>query len=249
MGLYITTYFGYGQCFISEFIVLAFIETARLDTTSFSNFSWSGNEVFWSVNYIRQVCKLKLVLKVLDNVFLDRFLLVAFVKYILWQICSHCIQNCTFLILCRECGNFCSLKKIFSESSYIYVLFYPKTSNFHNSGIIGRRRCLTPQWKTYLMFCRFFYNMHSFKWHDISLKCLFTITPKGQFLRFKPSVWNISMSETGRNCNSLFKLVDNNWVVIMEQKRRMEYNWACTIQSSHGFNRFQDFLGWRKISF
>ena len=29
-----------------------------------------------------------------------------------------------------------------------------------------------------------------------------------------------SISETGRNYNSLFKLADNNWVIIMEQKRR-----------------------------
>ena len=109
--------------------------------------------------------------------------------------------------------------------------------------------CLTPLWKIFLMFCRLFYNIDSFKWQDIGLKCLFTITPKGQSLRFKASIWNIPISETGSNCNSLFKLVDNNWVIIMEQKRRMEYNWACTVQSIQGFNRFQNFLGWRKISF
>ena len=40
LGLYITAYFGHGQCFIWEFLVLAFRETARLNTT-FSNFSWS----------------------------------------------------------------------------------------------------------------------------------------------------------------------------------------------------------------
>ena len=36
LGLYIITYFGHGQCFISEFLVLAFIKTelktGRLNT-------------------------------------------------------------------------------------------------------------------------------------------------------------------------------------------------------------------------
>ena len=44
---------------------------------------------FWSVNYICQVYKLKLILdmsKILDNIYIDRFLLVAFVKYTLLQI-------------------------------------------------------------------------------------------------------------------------------------------------------------------
>ena len=126
LGLYITTYFGHGQCFILKFLVLAFIETARLSTTSFSNFSWSGNYIFWSVNYICQVCKLKLVLKVLDNVFTDRFLLVAFVKYILSQIYSHCIQDCTFLILYIDCGNFYFLRKIFSNSPSTYAFLIQK---------------------------------------------------------------------------------------------------------------------------
>ena len=34
--------------------------------------------------------------KILDNMYIDRSLLVAFVKYILSQIYSHCIRNCTF---------------------------------------------------------------------------------------------------------------------------------------------------------
>ena len=37
-GRHITTYFGYGQCFIWEILVLAVMETARPKNTSFSNF-------------------------------------------------------------------------------------------------------------------------------------------------------------------------------------------------------------------
>ena len=37
--LYITTYFAHGQCFIWEFLVLEFIENARLNTTSLYNFN------------------------------------------------------------------------------------------------------------------------------------------------------------------------------------------------------------------
>ena len=44
LGFFITTYFGPGQCFIWEFLVFAFIETTRLNTTSYSNFSRSWND-------------------------------------------------------------------------------------------------------------------------------------------------------------------------------------------------------------
>ena len=144
LGLYITTYFGHGQCFILKFLVLAFIETARLSTTSFSNFSWSGNYIFWSVNYICQVCKLKLDLKVLDNIFIDRFLLVAFVKYILSQIYSHCIQNCTFFdTLYRLWKLLFSKENIFKVSFYL-CFFYPKTSNSITQEWMVIECCLTP---------------------------------------------------------------------------------------------------------
>ena len=38
--------------------------------------------------------------------------------------------------------------------------------------------------------------------------------------KFKASILNFPISETGRNYDSLFKLADNNWVIVMEQKRR-----------------------------
>ena len=129
------------------------------------------------------------------------------------------------------------------------MLFYQKTSNFHNSGVIGRRMLSDPSVNDILMFCRLVYNIHLFRWPDIGLKCLIIITPNGQSLKFKANVWNIPISETGRNCNLLFKPVDSNWVVVMEQKRKMEFSWACTFQASQGFNSFQGFLGWKKIIF
>ena len=42
--LYMTTNLWYGKCFVWDFLVLAFMKTAGLNTTYFSNFSWSGNE-------------------------------------------------------------------------------------------------------------------------------------------------------------------------------------------------------------
>ena len=123
---------------------MAFIETARLSTTSFSNFSWSGNYVFWSVNYICQICKLKLVLKVLDNIVIDRFLLLAFVKYILSQIYSHCIQSCTFFdTLYRLWKLSFSKENIFKVSFYL-CFFYPKTSNSITQEWLVVECCLAP---------------------------------------------------------------------------------------------------------
>ena len=87
LGLYITAYSGHGQCFTWEVLVLTFIETARLDTTFFSNFSWSGNDTILVCKlYMSSLSVKTFILEVLDNIFIDRFLLVVFVKYILLQI-------------------------------------------------------------------------------------------------------------------------------------------------------------------
>ena len=64
----------------------------------------------------------------------------------------------------------------------------------------------------------------SLKWPASGLKCLVTSTPKGQPLKIRSKVWNIPISESGRNYYSLFKLNDSNWVIIMEQKRNIEYS-------------------------
>ena len=54
-------YFGRGQYFLWEFSVLAFIEAARLNTTSFRTFSWSINDTVLVCKLLCQVCKLILL--------------------------------------------------------------------------------------------------------------------------------------------------------------------------------------------
>ena len=129
-----------------------------------------------------------------------------------------------------DCGNFCFLKKICSKSSYI-CLFYPKSSNFHNSGKIGRRKPSDPLMKNIFNVLSIgLQYAFSLKWPDFDLKCLVKITQKGQSLKFKAIIWKIPISETIRNCNSLFKLVDGNWGIIMEQKRNTEYSWHVHLE-------------------
>ena len=176
----------------------------------------------------------------LGNVYIDTFQHVAFVKCILSQISSHCIQNCTFWYFMEIVETFVFLKKIFLHLCF----FCPKTSNFHNPGMIGcRKLCDSSTNNIFNVLSIGLQYTLSFKWTDFGLKCLVTITSNGQSLKFKASVWNIPNSETGQNCNSLFKLVDSYWVVITAQKRKMEYSWACTFWASQSFSRFQEFLG------
>ena len=132
---------------------------------------------------------------------------------------------------------------------FLYLCFFcPKTSNFHSPGMIGHRKLCDSSVNIIfdVLSIGLQYTL-SFKWTDFGLKCLVTITSKGQSLKFNASVWNIPNSETGQNCNSFFKLDDSNWVVIIEQKRKMEYSWTCTFRASQDFSRFQGFLGWSKM--
>ena len=123
------------------------------------------------------------------------------------------------------------------QSFLIFMFFYSKTSNFHNSEMIGRRKlCESTINSIFNVLLTGLQYTLSFKWTDFGLKCLVTITPKCQSLKFKTSAWNIPISVTGRNCNSLFKLVNSNWVVNMEQKRKMEYSWARTFRASQGLS-------------
>ena len=153
--------------------------------------------------------------EIFDNIYIDRFLLVASVKYTLSQFILFVAGF--FFILCGDCGNLFFLKKVFSKSSYI-CFFYPKASNFHNSGLVGRRQLPDPLMNnTFDVLSISLQYVLSFKWPNFGLKCLVTIAPKGQSLKFKTSVWKFPISETGRNSNSLFKLFDKNSAVIMEQ--------------------------------
>ena len=91
LWFYLTTYFGHGQCFVWEFLILAFVECASLTTASFGNFSWFGNDKFWSANYICQICKSKLFrhARILNKIYFGSVLLVSFAKYVSLQIYSQ----------------------------------------------------------------------------------------------------------------------------------------------------------------
>ena len=131
------------------------------------------------------------------------------------------------------------------QSLFIFMFFYLKTSNFRNSGMIGRKKPSDPSMNNVFNVLSIgLQYTFSFKWPDFGLKCLVTVTPEGQSLKFKASVRNIPISETSRNCNSLFKVADGNWVVIMEQKRRWSTVGYVLFKVSQGFSRFQGFLGW-----
>ena len=84
LALYITAFFGHGQCFTREFLVLAFIETARLNTTSSCNLSWSGNDTILVCKLYMSNLQVKTLIldmsEILNNIYIDRFLLVAFVN-------------------------------------------------------------------------------------------------------------------------------------------------------------------------
>ena len=105
--------------------------------------------------------------------YIDRSPLVALVKYILSEIC-----NAVFL------------KEIFLKSSEIYF-FYPKTSNFHDPGIVGRKKLPDPSIN----------NTLTWFWHEVPC-----------YNNTKRSIL------TSENYNLLFKPADDNWIIIMEQK-------------------------------
>ena len=131
-------------------------------------------------------------------------------------------------------------KNIFKVFLYLYLFFYPKTSNFHNSGMIGCRKLSDPSMNNivHVISIGLKYTI-SFKWPDFCLKYLVTITPKGRSLKFKANVWNIHVSETGRSCNSLFKLVDGKRVVT-EKKDGVQLGMYFSSQS--GFQQVSGFL-------
>ena len=65
-------------------------------------------------------------------------------------------------------------------------LFYPKSSNFHNSEPVGRRKLPVPSMNNIFNFLSIALQCAlSFKRPDFGLKCFVTITPKVQSLKFK----------------------------------------------------------------
>ena len=183
---------------------------------------------FWSVNYICQVCKLKLLFRTCLKfwaifILIDSYFWPLLNIFYSWS--KAVVFGTLLLILSGDRGNFCFWRKYF-QSPFIFMLFfYPKTINFHNTEIVSNVLSIGLQYAL------------SFKWLDFCLTCLVTTISKGSSLKFKASVWNFPISETNRNYNSLFKLADNNWVTILEQKRKIEYSWACTFWASWDFSR------------
>ena len=138
------------------------------------------------------------------------------------------------MALSGDCGIFYFLKKKISKPSYIYV-FHRKNSNFHNSRMVDHGKLPYPKVNSKWHFDISLTGLKetlSFKWPDFGLKSLVTISPKVQSLKFKYCVWNFPFSKRDRNFNSLFRLADSKWVVITEQKRKVEYSWACTFRAS-----------------
>ena len=111
---FIKTNFGHGQCFIWEFLVLPFIETARLN---------SKMTQFWSVNYIYQVCKLKILFRTclkfwIIFTYIDRFELLLNIFY--RRSVAIVIETMPFDTFWRS-RKLLFLKKILSNSSYNYL--------------------------------------------------------------------------------------------------------------------------------
>ena len=98
--------------------------------------------------------------------------------------------------------------KYFQGLVIFMFVFYPETSNFHNSEMIGQRNDWSEKWLVREMigqrklpdssmnnvFNVLSIGLHctlSFKRPDFGLKCLVTITPKVQSLKFKSMYkWN-----------------------------------------------------------
>ena len=156
----------------------------------------------------------------LDNMHVDWILLVAFVKYILSQIYSHWIWKCTFGYYLEIVETFVFWIKYF-QNLPIFI-FYPKTSNFRNSEMVGRRKLPDPSMKK--IFLMFYWLIYNTRYHlnDLILPRVPCYNnAKRSVFRIQDlcTAWRFPISETGGNFNSLFKVVDSNRVTILEAKR------------------------------
>ena len=135
------------------------------------NFALSGNDTILDCKLYMPSLKVKSLIsnvsEILNNFFVDTSLLLAFIKYILSQIYSHCICNCNFWNFLVIVETFVSWRKYFQGILIFMILFYPKTINFRNSGIVGTVLSTGVQ------------HTRSFKWRAFGLKVFVTITPKG----------------------------------------------------------------------
>ena len=127
----------------------------------YCSFSWSGNDtVLVCKLYVNSVNKY-FYFGEFDNISIDRFLLVAVVKYILSQIYSHCIQNCTFWYFMEIVETFVFWRKYFQSLLIFMFFFIPKPVISITQEWLVVESCVTPQWITFLMFYRLVYNIHS----------------------------------------------------------------------------------------
>ena len=163
--LFITTYVGHGKCFIWWFLVLAFIETARLNTTSSSNFSWSGNDTSL-VNYVCQICKLKLLFCTCLK-FWTIFILTCSYLQLLLNIFYH--RSTAIVLGTVLFDTFWRSWKLLVFEENIFEVFLNlcfflsknQHSRIRNSGMIGCKNCQSLQWITFLMFYRLVYKIPS----------------------------------------------------------------------------------------
>ena len=94
-----------------------------------------------------------------------------------------------FFILSGEVETFVLSGKCFQSLVIFMFLFYRKTSNFRNSEIVGRRKLPDPSMNIiFNVLSIALQYIVSFKRPDFGLKCLVTITPKVQSLKFKANV-------------------------------------------------------------
>ena len=151
-----------------------------------------------------------------------------FGKY-LWQIYSDFIAASfsTFLKLWKlfGCGFGEKIFKILDLSFSTQKTAELVLKTFHNS-VFGRIKLSNLSLsKVFNLLSTGVRYILSFQWSDFDLKYLATVMPKGQPPKFKTSVKHFPISERDRKCRSLFRHADNNWVVIVELKRKVKYSW------------------------
>ena len=83
----------------------------------------------------------------------------------------------------------------------------------------------------------------SFQWSDFGLKYLVAVMLKDQLPKFKASVWNFPISETGGKCYLVFRPADSNWVITVELKKKVEYNWTRAFRARLCFKGYRS-LPW-----
>ena len=121
LSFFITIYFGQRQYSIWEFLVLAFIETTRLNTTPLAIFPDLEMTQVWSVNYICQVCKLKLLFSKCPK-FWRIFILIGSYLQLSLNILYHrsLYSELFFLVLTGDCGNLLFKENIFKVFLYLW---------------------------------------------------------------------------------------------------------------------------------